>query len=170
MFIYMLYGTEVPRSKLGLDLRPDMDPECDTKMLKCELGLRLRIGRTYPYLISLLCTTLISYKSESRSLTNTRLDFPQTTKKGKPDISWDAWQFLGNVIAGHMCLSQNQVSKPQAWFLNFHLNIHLEQITLDLTTRHICLSWNQVSKPQTTIFHSHLNDHLKRITLDLKLH
>ena len=29
-----------------------------------------------------------------------------------------------------------------------HLNIHLEQITLDLTTGHICLNWNQVPKPQ----------------------
>ena len=71
-----MYGTEVPKSKLGLDLRPGMDPECRTKMPKCELGLRLRIGSTTPYLISLLCTTLISYKSESRSLTNARRDFP----------------------------------------------------------------------------------------------
>ena len=155
---------------MGLDLRPDTDLECGTKMPKCELGLGLRIGRAAPYLVSLLCTALISYKSESRSLTNTWLDFPQTTKKGKPDISWDARQFLGNVIAGHMCLSQSQVSKPQTWFLNFHLNIHLEQITLDLTTGHICLSWNQIPKPQTTVSHSRLNDHLKWITLDLKLH
>ena len=29
-----------------------------------------------------------------------------------------------------------------------HLNIHLEQITLDLTTGHIYLNWNQVPKPQ----------------------
>ena len=67
----MLYGTEVPRSKLGLDLRPNMDPECGTKMPKRELGLRPRIGSAAPYLESLLCTALVSYKSESRSLTNT---------------------------------------------------------------------------------------------------
>ena len=81
-----MYGTEVPKSKLGFDLRPGMDPECGTKMPKCELGLGLRIGSTTLYLISLLCTTLVSYKSESRSLTKTWLDFPQTTKKGKPNI------------------------------------------------------------------------------------
>ena len=72
----LMYGTEVARSKLGLDLRPDMDLECGTKMPKCELGLGPRIGSAAPYLESLLCTALVSYKFESRSLTNTRLDFP----------------------------------------------------------------------------------------------
>ena len=78
-----LYGTEVPRptevpkSKLGLDLRPGLDPECGTKMPKCELGLGLKISSTAPYLISLLYTALVSYKSESRSLTNARRDFPK---------------------------------------------------------------------------------------------
>ena len=67
--------TEVPRSKLGLDLRPGMDPECGTKMPKCELGLRLKIGSTTPNLISLLCIALVSYKSESCSLSNARQDF-----------------------------------------------------------------------------------------------
>ena len=62
--------TEVPRSKLGLDLRPGMDPECGTKMPKCELGLGLKIGSIALNLISLLCTTLVSFKFESRSLTN----------------------------------------------------------------------------------------------------
>ena len=73
----MLYGTEVPRSKLGLDLRSDMDLECGTKMPKCELGLGPRIGSAALYLESLLGTALVSYKSESCSLTNTWLDFPE---------------------------------------------------------------------------------------------
>ena len=79
-----MYGTEVPKSKLGLDLRPGMDPECSTKLPKCELGLGLRIGSTTLYLISLLCTTLVSYKSESRSLTNAWRDFPGQRRKANP--------------------------------------------------------------------------------------
>ena len=104
--IQLLYGievprpTEVPRSKLGLDLRSGMDPECGTKMPKCELGLGLKIGSTALNLISLLCTALVSYKSESRSLTNARRDFPGQRRKANPTYHGMLDDFLGTSLPG----------------------------------------------------------------------
>ena len=49
-----MYGTEVPRPKLGLDFRPSMEPKCGTKMPKSELGLGFRVSNAAPYFISLL--------------------------------------------------------------------------------------------------------------------
>ena len=105
IYIYM-YGTEVPRptevprSKLGLDLRPGMDPECGTKMPKCELGLGLKIGSIALNLISLLCTTLVSFKFESRSLTNARRDFPGQRRKANPTYHGMLDDFLGTSLPG----------------------------------------------------------------------
>ena len=143
-----MYGTEVPRSKLGLDLRPGTGPECGTRMPKYELGLRLRITCTTPHSISLLCIALISYRSESRSLTNARRRFSQTTKKGKPNISQDARQFFWEYHCRAYVLELEPSSKATNLVPCSYLNIHLEQITLDLTTGHIYLSQNQVPKPQ----------------------
>ena len=95
-----MYGTEVPKSKLGLDLRPGMDPECGTKMPKCELALGLKIGSTTSNLMSLLCTALISYKSESRSLTNARRDFPKQRRKANPTYHGMLGDFLGTSLPG----------------------------------------------------------------------
>ena len=95
-----MYGTEVPRSKLGLDLRLGVDPECGTKMPKCKLGLGLRISSTTPYLISLLCTALVSYKSESRSPTNARRDFPGQRRKANPTYHRMLGNFLGMSLPG----------------------------------------------------------------------
>ena len=72
-----MYGTEVPRPKLGLAFKPSVEPKCGTKMPKSKLGLRFRVGSAALYLISLLYTALVSYKSESRSLTDARKDFPK---------------------------------------------------------------------------------------------
>ena len=96
----LMYGTEVPRSKLGLDLRLGMDPECGTKMPKCKLGLGLKISNIAPYLVSLLCTTLVSYKSESRSLTNARQDFPGQRRKANPTYHGMLGNFLGTSLPG----------------------------------------------------------------------
>ena len=68
----LMYGIEVPRPKLGLNFRPGVEPKCGTKMPKSKLGLGFRVDSAAPYFISLLYTTLISYKFESRSLTNAR--------------------------------------------------------------------------------------------------
>ena len=79
-----MYGTEVPKPKLGLDFRPGVEPECGTKMPKSELGLGFRVSNAASYFISLLYTTLVSYKFESRSLTNARRDFPEQRRKANP--------------------------------------------------------------------------------------
>ena len=68
----IVYGTEEPKPKLGPDFKPGVEPKCSTKMPKSKLGLGFRIGGTAPYFISLLYTALVSYKSDSRSLTNAR--------------------------------------------------------------------------------------------------
>ena len=95
-----MYGTEVPKSKLGLNLRLGVDPECGTKMPKCELGLGLRIGSTASYLISLLCTALVSYKPESRSPTKARRDFPGQRRKANPTYHRMLGNFLGTTLPG----------------------------------------------------------------------
>ena len=96
----VLYGTKVPRSKLGLDLRPGTGPECGIRMPKYELGLRLRITCTTPHSISLLCTTFVSYRSESRSLTNARQDFPGQRRKANPTYHRMLGNFLGTSLPG----------------------------------------------------------------------
>ena len=96
----VLYGTKVPRTKLGLDLRPGTGPECGTRMLKCELGLRLRITCMAPHLISLLCTALVSYESKSRSLTNAQRDFPGQRRKANPTYHRTLSSFLGTSLPG----------------------------------------------------------------------
>ena len=65
-----MYGTEVPRPKLGLDFKPGVEPKCGTEMSKSKLGLGFRVGSAAPFFKSLLYTALVSYKSKSCSLTN----------------------------------------------------------------------------------------------------
>ena len=79
-----MYGTEVPKPKLGLDFRPGMEPKCGTKMPKSKLGLGFGFGNTALYFISLLYTAIVSYKSEFRSLTNAQQDFPEQRRKANP--------------------------------------------------------------------------------------
>ena len=162
----LMYGTEVPKSKLGLDLRLGMDPECRTKMPKCELGLGLRIGSTTPYLISLLCTTLISYKSESRSLTNARRDFPRQWRKANLTYHRMFSNFLGTSLPG-ICAwvgTKFQSHKLGSLFSHEH---PLRTNNIGPHYRAHLLKLEPSSKTTTTIFHLHLNNHLNRITLDL---
>ena len=72
-----MYGTEVPRPKLGLDFKPGVEPKCGTEVPKSELGLGFRVRSATSFFKSLLYTALISYKFESRPLTNARRDFPK---------------------------------------------------------------------------------------------
>ena len=143
-----MYGTEVPRSKLGLDLRLGTGPECGIRMPKYELGLRLRIAYTALHSISLLCTALVSCNSESCSLTNARRDFPGQRRKANPTyhrmLSNFFWKYHRRAYVPELEPS----SKATNLVPRSHLNIHLEQITLNLTTGHIYLNWNQVPKPQ----------------------
>ena len=93
-----MYGTEVPRPKLGLDFRPSMEPECGTKMPKSELGLEFRVGSAALYLISLLYTALVSYKSKFHSLTNAQQDFPAQRRKVNPTYHRMLSSFLGTSL------------------------------------------------------------------------
>ena len=61
---------------------------------------QMRIGSTALYLISLLCTTLISYKSESCSLTNARWDFPGQRRKANLTYHTMLGNFLGTSLLG----------------------------------------------------------------------
>ena len=70
-----MYGTEVPKPKLGLDFRPGVEPKCSTEVPKSELGLGFRVGSVAPFFKSLLYTALISFKFESHPLTYARRDF-----------------------------------------------------------------------------------------------
>ena len=74
-----MYGTEMPRPKLGLDFR---------------------VGSIALYFISLLYTALISYKSESRSLTNARQDFPEQRRKANPTYHKMLGSFLETSLPG----------------------------------------------------------------------
>ena len=162
----LMYGTEVPRSKLGLDLRPGMDPECGTKMPKCKLGLGLKIGSTTPYLISLLCTALVSYKFESRSLTNAQRDFPGRRRKANPTYHGMLGNFLGTSLPGISAWLGTEFQSHKLGFL-FSPKHPLRADNIGPHCRTYLLKLEPSSKATTTIFNSHLNNHLKRITLDL---
>ena len=95
-----MYGIEVPRPKLGLDFRPGVEPKCDTKMPKFKLGLGFKFGSMALYFISLLYTALISYKSESRSLTNAQQDFPEQQRKANPTYHKMLGSFLETSLPG----------------------------------------------------------------------
>ena len=95
-----MYGTEVPRPKLGLNFRPGVEPKCDTEMPKSKLGLGFRVGSVAPFFKSLLYTALISYKSESRSLTNARQDFPEQRRKANPTYHKMLGSFLETSLPG----------------------------------------------------------------------
>ena len=161
-----MYGTEVPRSKLGLDLRLGMDPECGTKMPKCKLGLGLKISNKAPYLVSLLCTTLVSYKSESRSLTNARQDFPGQRRKANPTYHGMLGNFLGTSLPGISAWVGTKFQSHKLGFL-FSPKHPLRADNIGPHCQTYLLKLEPSSKATTTIFHSHLNNHLKRITLDL---
>ena len=148
-----MYGTEVPKSKLGLDLRPGMDPECGTKMPKCELGLELRIGNTAPYLISLFCTALVSYKSESRSLTNARRDFPRQRRKANPTYHRMLGNFLGTSLPGICAWVGTKFQSHKLGFL-FSPKHPLRTDNIGPHYRTYLLKLEPSSKATTTIFHN----------------
>ena len=165
-FIYYLYGTEVPKPKLGLDFRPGMEPECGTKMPKSELGLGFRVSSAAPYLISLLCTALVSYKSESCSLTDARQDFPGQWRKANLTYHRMLGSFLGTSLPG-ICAWVG--TKFQSHNLSFLLSPKhpLRTDNIGPHYRAYLLKLEPSSKATPTIFHSRLNDHLEQITLDL---
>ena len=162
----LMYGTEVPRSKLGLDLRPSTRPECGTRMPKCELGLRLRIACTAPHLISLLCTALVSCKSESCSLTNARRDFPGQRRKVNPTYHRMLDSFLGTSLPG-ICAWVGTKFQSHKLGFSFSPKHPLRTDNIGLHYRAHLLKLEPSSKATTIIFHYRLNSHLKRITLDL---
>ena len=114
----ILYGTEVPRPKLGLDFR---------------------VGSTTPFFKSLLYAALVSYKSESCSLTNAWQDFPEQRIKENPTYHRILSSFLGTSLRAYVPELEPS-SKATILVFYSYLNIHLEQIILDLTTGHICLN------------------------------
>ena len=167
LFIFFfLYGTQVPKSKLDLDLKPGTRPEYGTKMPKCKLGLKLRITCTTPHLVSLLCTALISYRSESHSLINAQRRFSRTTKKGKPNILKDARQFLGISLPG-ICAWVGTKFQSHKLGSSFSPKYPLRTDNIGPHYGAHLLKLESSSKATTMIFHPHLNSHLKRITLDL---
>ena len=127
-----MYGTEVPRPKLGLDFRLGMEPICGTKMPKSKLGLRFRFGSTALYFISLLYTALVSYKSEFRSLTNARQDFTEQRRKANRTYHRMLGSFFWERHSWAYAPELEPSSKATILVFYSHLNIHLEQITLDL--------------------------------------
>ena len=161
-----MYGIEIPRTKLGLDFRPGMEPECGTKMPKSELGLGFRVDSTALYLISLLYTALVSYKSKSRSLTNARQDFPEQQRKANPTYHRMLGNFMGMSLSS-ICAWVR--TKFQSHKLSFLLSPK-HPLRIDNIGPHYrayLLKLEPSSKVTTTIFHSRLNDHLKQMTLDL---
>ena len=162
----LMYGTEVPRSKLGLDLRPSTRSECGTRMPKYELGLRLRITYTTPHSISLLCTTFVSYRSESRSLTNARQDFPGQRRKANPTYHRMLDNFLGTSLPG-ICAWVGTKFQSHKLGSSFSPKHPLRTDNIGPHYRAHLLKLEPSSKATTIIFHSRLNSHLKRITLDL---
>ena len=161
-----LYGTEVSRPKLGLDFRPGMEPECGTKMPKFELSLGFRVNSTALYLISLLYTALVSYKSESRSLTNARQDFPEQRRKTNPTYHRMLDSFLGTSLLG-ICAWVGTKFQGRKFSFLLSPKHSLRTDNIGPHYRAYLLKFEPSSKATTTIFHSRLNDHLEQITLDL---
>ena len=140
-----LYGTEMPRPKLGLDFK---------------------VSSAALYFISLLYIALISYKFESRSLTNARQDFSEQRRKANPTYDRMFGSFLETSLLG-IC----------AWV---GTNFQSHDLSFLLSPKHP-LRKNNIgphywaylfklepsSKATITIFHSRLNDHLEQIILDL---
>ena len=74
-----MYGTKIPRPKLGLDFR---------------------VSSVTLYFISLLYTTLVSYKFESCSLTNARQNFSEQRRKANPTYHRMLGSFLETSLPG----------------------------------------------------------------------
>ena len=140
-----LYGTEMPRPKLGLDFR---------------------VGSTALYFISLLYIALLSYKFESRSLTNAQQDFSKQWRKANTTYHRMFGSFLETSLPG-ICAWVG--TKLQSHDLNFLLSPKhpLRTNNIGPHYRAYLFKLEQSSKATITIFHSRLNDHLKQITLDL---
>ena len=127
-----MYGTEVPIPKLGLDFRPDVEPMCSTEVLKSKLGLRFSVGSATLFFKSLHYTALINYKSESRPLTNARQDFPKQRRKTNPTYHKLLSSFQETSQYRAYLLELELSSKATISTFHSHLNIHLEQIKLNL--------------------------------------
>ena len=162
----LMYGTEVPRPKLGLDFRLGVEPMCGTEVPKSKLGLRFRAGSTVLFFKSLIYTTLINYKSESCPLTNAWRDFPEQRRKANPTCHRMLGSFLETSLPG-ICawvgtkFQSHNLSAPlspkhplRTDSIGPHYRAHLFKL-------------EPSSKATITIFHSHLNDHLEQIILDL---
>ena len=161
-----MYGTEIPRPKLGLDFRPGVEPKCSTEMPKSKLGLGFRVDSAAPFFKSLLYTTLVSYKSKSRSLTNARRDFPEQRRKANPTYHRMLDSFLETSLP---CICAWVGTKFQSHNLSVLLSPKhpLRTDNIGPHYRAYLFKLEPNSKAIITIFHSRLNDHLEQIILDL---
>ena len=162
----LMYGTEVPKPKLGLNFRPGVEPKCGTKMPKSKLGLGFRVGNAASYFISLLYTAFVSYKSESHSLTNARQDFLEQQRKANPTYHRMFGSFLETSLSG-ICAWVG--TKFQSRNLSFLLSLKhpLRTDNIGPHYRAYLFKLEPSSKATITIFHSRLNDHLEQIILNL---
>ena len=136
----LIYGTEVPKPKFGLDFKPP----------KSELGLEFRFGSTTLYFIS---------------LTNAWQDFPEQRRKANPTYHRMLGSFLGTSLPG-ICSWVG--TKFQSHNLSFSLSPK-HPLRIDNIGPHYrayLFKLEPSSKATITIFHPHLNNHLEQITLD----
>ena len=156
----------MPKPKLGLDFRPGVEPKCGTEMPKSKSGLGFRVGSAAPFFKSLLYTTLVSYKSESRSRTNARRDFPEQRRKANPTYHRMLDNFLETSLLG-ICAWVG--TKFQSHNLSVLLSPKhpLRTDNIGPHYRAYLFKLEPNSKAIITIFHSRLNDHLEQIILDL---
>ena len=127
---------------------------------------QMRIGSTALYLISLLCTALVSYKSESCSLTDARQDFPGQWRKANLTYHRMLGSFLGTSLPGICSWVGTQFQSHNLSFL-LSPKHPLRTDNIGPHYRAYLFKLELSSKAIITIFHSRLNDHLEQITLDL---
>ena len=162
-----MYGTKVPRSKLGLDLRPGTGPECGTRMPKCELGLRVRIACTAPHLISLLlhCPHKLQVWISFPDQCSAKI-FPNNEERQTQHIIGCSAVFLEISLPG-ICAWVGTKFQSHKLGSSFSPKYPLRTDNIGPHYRAYLLKLEPSSKATTIIFHSHLNSHLRRITLDL---
>ena len=121
-----------PNPNWALDLGSIMGPMHGTELPKPKLGLGFRPDSAAPFFKSLFYTALINYKSESRPLTNARRDFPKQRRKTNPTYHELLSSFQETSLYRAYLLELEPSSKATISTFHSHLNIHLEQIKLNL--------------------------------------
>ena len=156
----------MPRPKLGLDFKPGVEPKYGTEVPKSELGLGFRVGSATSFFKSLLYTALISYKFESRPQTNARRDFPKQRRKVNPTYHRMLGSFLETSLPG-ICAWVG--TKFQSHNLSVLLSPKhpLRTDNIGPHYRAYLFKLEPSSKVTITIFHFYLNNHLEQIILDI---